>query len=85
MTSMDAETVALTDAQERALRTMAGVGRSVGSRSTQPDVGYVHTATAKTLVELGLARHEHGAKIDGRAHDVFIITDVGRALLSVDA
>lgn len=80
---MDTATVAvaLTDAQERALRTMSGVGRAVGSRATQPETGYVHTGTARTLVEFGFCRHEVGAVVDGRAHDVFIITDAGRDAL----
>lgn len=74
-------TLALTDAQERALRTMADGRRTVGSRTTDEVVGYVNTAAAKALVELGLASHEKGAT--GR--DVFTITAAGLDALFADA
>lgn len=77
-------TVAYTDAQERVLRTFIGVGRCVGSRSTDSGAGYVHSATAKTLAAAGLLTLEEGAT--GR--DVFTITADGRdaldALASAD-
>lgn len=69
--------MALTDAQERALRTMRGVARCVGGRSTDPAAGYVHTATAKELVRLGLALHDTG---HAGAH-VFGLSSAGFDLL----
>lgn len=69
--------LALTDAQERVLRTMLGVGRAVGARRTDEVAGYVHTATAKALVKHGFLLHEIGAT--GR--DVFTLTAAGYDLL----
>lgn len=73
--------LALTDAQERVLRTMCAVARTVGARATDEVAGYVHAATAKHLVDLGLATHEVGAT--GR--DVFKITLAGLDALDARA
>lgn len=78
---MSTTTLTLTDAQERALRTMSDGRRTVGSRSTDEVVGYVNTAAAKALVDLGLASHEKGAT--GR--DVFTITLAGLDALDARA
>lgn len=78
---MSTTTLTLTDAQERALRTMSDGRRTVGSRSTDEVVGYVNTAAAKALVDLGLASYEKGAT--GR--DVFTITLAGLEALDARA
>lgn len=65
--------VAFTDAQERVLRTMLGVGRAVGGKATDAGTGFVHAATAKALARDGLLACEVGAT----GKDVFTLTDAG--------
>lgn len=68
---------ALTAAQERALSTFLSCARCLGGRATDPVSGYVHTATAKQLVDLGLLAVEKGAT----GKDVYTITPDGMAAL----